>query len=248
MNHCIDVQPRRPTTGKLIPLELISFGLIHGRLASGVLVAMLLTGAAQAADEPAPFAWSSQTLAVIASGDAERGRAVAEDRRCSKCHGEAGIAEDDETPSIAGQRAAYNFKQMIDYRTEVRESRDMKKATRRLSVQDMADLAAYFETLPPEPAAVTDDPPLLVTRGDLDRLLLPCDVCHGKQGEGLGFEVPAISGQKVDHFVELMQAFKTGERQNDEYARMRFISSQLTDDEIIELAAWYAAPRSEEGE
>lgn len=191
-----------------------------------------------------PFAWSSLTLDIIASGDAARGEQIATKQKCSKCHGEAGIAEEDATPSIAGQIPAYQFKQLLDYKVELRRNKDMKKATSKLGLQDMADLAAYFATLSPEPPEGTAKPPLLVTRGDLDRLLLPCNVCHGEKGEGLGFEVPAITGQKVEHFIETLTAFREGERQNDHYGRMRFIAGQLTDKEVTELAVYYGAPRS----
>jgi cytochrome c553 len=203
---------------------------------------------AYAAEEAAiePFVWSRAMLDLISLGDVARGEEIARKSKCSKCHGDLGIAEDDESPSIAGQLASYNFKQMLDYKTEVRDSKDMKKATKNLSLQDMSDLAAYFATLPPEPPEGKAQPPLLVTRGDLDRLLLPCNVCHGEKGEGLGFEVPAIAGQKIEHFVETMAAFQEGDRQNDHYGRMRFIAGQLTEDELAELAAYYAAPPSPE--
>lgn len=43
-----------------------------------------------------------------------------------------------------------------------------------------------------------------------------------------------------------MTAYRTGERANDEFARMRFIAGQLTPDEINEVALHYAAARVEE--
>jgi cytochrome c553 len=207
-----------------------------------ILCAAMLTAPALAAEaDVEPFSWSRAMLDIIESGDVERGAQLAEDSRCSKCHGELGIAEDDETPSIAGQVPAYQFKQLLDFKTKVRESRDMFKKVRRMELQDFADLAAYFATLEPEPPEGTAEPPLLVTQGDADRLLLPCNVCHGEQGEGMGFQVPALAGQKIDHFVETMGAYRDGDRENDEYGRMRFIAGQLSKDEITRLAAYYAA-------
>jgi cytochrome c553 len=206
-----------------------------------------LAGSALATDDET-FQWSRATLELIAAGDPARGEQIADKANCAKCHGDAGIAEDDETPSIAGQVPAYQFKQLLDYKTKVRDSRDMYKKTRRLSVEELADLAAYFATLPAEPPRDASEPPLLVTAGDEDRLLLPCQVCHGEQGEGLGFEVPALAGQKVDHFVETMTAFRDGDRENDQYGRMRFIAGQLSEAEIEDLAAYYAAERVPEEE
>lgn len=207
---------------------------------------LMFTAAHAAADEDAPFAWTRDTLAMIASGDAERGQAIAEKAKCQKCHGELGISEDDATPSIAGQIPGYAFKQLVDFKTGVRESSDMQRPLRRMSRQDMADLAAYYGTLEPEAPAGGVEPHALVKVGDESRLMLPCAVCHGENGEGWGIQVPAIAGQKLDHFIETMAAYKSGARANDEYARMRFIASQLTDDEISEIARYYAARPTED--
>ncbi len=72
----------------------------------------------------------------------------------------------------------------------------MYKRVKKLNLQEMADLAAFYAIQQPEPPEGKTDPPILVTEGDMQRLLLPCSVCHGENGEGLGFEVPAINGRK----------------------------------------------------
>lgn len=202
--------------------------------------------ATEAAEET--FAWSRATLDLIASGDAARGEQIAKEEKCKKCHGPTGISDEDDTPSIAGQVPAYQFKQLLEYKSKVRDSKTMYKKVKKLGPQDMADLAAFYATQEPEPPEAKMEPPLLVTAGDIDRLLLPCNVCHGERGEGLGFEVPALTGQKIEAFVETMVAFQEDDRENDQYGRMRFIASQLTEEEIEELAAFYAAPPSEEDE
>jgi cytochrome c553 len=135
----------------------------------------------------------------------------------------------------------------MNYRSGVREDKDMTKSAKKLNDQQMADLAAFYKTQVAE-EKVGKEPPKLVSVGDTSRLLLPCAVCHGKQGEGIGFESPAIAGQKVDHFIETMTAFQGGDRENDHYGRMRFIASQLTEKEVQELAAYYSAPPSEKDE
>jgi cytochrome c553 len=211
-------------------------------LSLGLLMAVPMA----VAEEVEPFVWSRATLALIESGDPARGQEVADKAKCQKCHGAVGVSEDDVTPSIAGQVRGYSYKQLVDFKTGVRESRDMQKATRKLSQQDMADLAAFYATQTPEPSASTAPAPQLVALGDESRLLLPCAVCHGEQGEGWGQQVPALTGQKIDHFIETMTAYQSGDRANDEYARMRFIAGQLTAEEITEIATYYAAARVEE--
>ncbi|MET0091803.1 MAG: c-type cytochrome [Candidatus Thiodiazotropha sp.] len=206
------------------------------RLSTYFLGCLLIAGPVMA-DEP-EFRWDRATLKLVASGDAARGEAIAKEH---KCHGKTGVSEEDDTPSIAGQVPTYQFKQLMDYKSGVRDEKTMTKRARKLTREDMADLAAFYAAQTPE-EGVMKEVPKLVKEGDMGRLLLPCSVCHGKNGEGLGFEVPALAGQKIDHFIETMEAFQEGDRDNDEYGRMRFIAQQLSEDEIAELAAFYSAP------
>lgn len=195
------------------------------------------------------FQWSRATLDAIESGDAKRGKKVAAEHKCKKCHGKTGISDEDDTPSIAGQVPAYHFKQLMDYKYETREEKTMTKRARKLSAQDMADLAAWFGSQESEQRGGTKIRlaiPKLVTHGDPKRFLLPCNVCHGKEGEGMGVQVPAISGQKQEAFVDTMTYFRDGDRENDEYGRMRFIAQQLTEEEIEQLAKYYGAKLSDD--
>ncbi|MGB0720943.1 MAG: c-type cytochrome [Gammaproteobacteria bacterium] len=208
------------------------------------LILTLLAGSAWA--ETPVFKWNYHTLRLIASGDPAKGQALAEEHRCAKCHGDTGIAEDDETPSIAGQSRSYQFKQLMDYKSKVRDERTMYKRARKLTPEQMADLAAFYEAQTPEPQPKRDTVPPLATEGDKSRLLLSCDVCHGEGGSGYGYESPVLRGQKPIYFVDTMSAFREGDRENDHFGRMRFIAQQLTEEEIKALAAYYSVNPSPE--
>ena len=80
-----------------------------------------------------------------AGGDAARGAELAVD--CSDCHGEDGKGDED-IPSIAGMEAAKHVKALEDFKSGAVESEDMLDIVMDLSEQDMADLAAYYATLP----------------------------------------------------------------------------------------------------
>ena len=207
------------------------------------LAACLLTLDA-VAEEP-QFRWSYDTLRLIASGDAAKGEAVAEEHKCAKCHGDNGISEDDDTPSIAGQTRSYQFKQLMDYKHSTRDEKTMVKRARKLTPEEMADLSAFYAAQAPQKPPAREAPKL-ATEGDESRLLLSCDVCHGEGGIGYGMESPALVGQKPVYFVDTMMAFREGDRENDAYGRMRFIANQLTEDEIKALAAYYSMPPAPE--
>lgn len=193
-----------------------------------------------AADEPG-FQWNYATLRLIASGDPVKGEAIAKKHKCAKCHGETGISEEDDTPSIAGQMRSYQFKQLMDYKHSTRDERTMIKRARKLTQEEAADLAAFYEAQAPEQPPQREAPKL-ATEGDKGRLLLSCDVCHGKGGVGYGMESPVLLGQKPQYFIDTMMAFREGDRENDAYGRMRFIANTLTEEEIKTLAAYYSMP------
>ena len=84
---------------------------------------------------------------VQAGGDAARGAELAVD--CADCHGDDGLGDED-VPAIAGMDAAEHAKALADFKSGATESEDMGDYTEDLSEQDMADIAAYFATLPGE--------------------------------------------------------------------------------------------------
>jgi cytochrome c553 len=86
---------------------------------------------------------------VQAGGDPARGEELAED--CADCHGDDGLGDED-VPAIAGMDAAEQLKELMAFKSGEREDEeeDMVDSVEDLSEQDMADLAAYFATLPGE--------------------------------------------------------------------------------------------------
>ncbi len=197
-------------------------------------------------DETGPsslVAYTVKTRALIAAGDPEKGKLIAKESKCKKCHSDNGIAEDPEDPNLAGQMPSYTFKQLMDYKGEQREERSMTKALKKLSEDDFYHLAAWYGSMPAAPSMLKDTGVAgeLVYRGDPKRMLKPCGTCHGRNGEGGQHDSATLTGQSYDYFVATMEAFKEGDRGNDIYSRMRLIAEQLTEEEIVALAEYYAA-------
>lgn len=82
---------------------------------------------------------------VLASGDIAAGERKAQ--ACVRCHGKAGVSTNPRVPQLAGLPAGHFIEQMIRFRSGDRRSTPMRDVTRRLSDEDIADLAAYFESL-----------------------------------------------------------------------------------------------------
>ncbi len=81
-----------------------------------------------------------------AAGEVEAGAEKA--ATCTACHGANGISEIVTYPILAGQYPSYLTQALKSYRDGTRENAIMAGFAGALSDQDIADLAAYFASLP----------------------------------------------------------------------------------------------------
>ncbi len=96
-------------------------------LVSGLIVSLSLVGTASAAGD-------------IAAGKAKSGT-------CVGCHGTDGISFVPVYPNLAGQKAAYTAKQLKAFRDKIRVDPVMTNQATNLTDADIANLAAYYESL-----------------------------------------------------------------------------------------------------
>jgi len=77
-----------------------------------------------------------------------------------------------------------------------------------------------------------------------------CAACHGVDGSGVGYDyVPIIAGTPAAHLEEALFAYKDGARHCVGVPVMCETIEPLSDEEIIELAAYYSTmPRSSSNE
>lgn len=224
-------------------------------LLTGLILAMSAAHAGHpelAAPRTPSVADVRSTLASMPRGDTQRGKQLNQSLMCASCHGDAGVAPTQNWASLAGQRAAYTYKSLLDYQRGGRHENPratlMKVAVEGMSRQDMADVAAYYASLPAKvaPAPKLDDAAharadRLARRGDPVRLLTPCASCHGAAGQGGVNETPALAGQSVGSFVRTLQDYREGRRVTDANQGMRQFAERLTMEEIRDLAAYYAS-------
>ena len=84
---------------------------------------------------------------ALAAGDAAAGKTKS--AVCAACHGANGKAVIPTYPHLAGQRADYTEVQLKAFRDGTRANPIMAPMAKPLSDQDIADLAAYYASLPP---------------------------------------------------------------------------------------------------
>lgn len=65
-----------------------------------------------------------------------------------------------------------------------------------------------------------------------------CEACHGKTGESLDPNYPNLAGQHESYLVKALSDYRAGTRSN---AIMGSFAKQLSNQDIQDLAAWYAS-------
>ena len=70
------------------------------------------------------------------------------------------------------------------------------------------------------------------------KLANACAVCHGPQGISQIPNAPHLAGQPALYVAEQLKNYRSGKRTNEV---MSVIAKPLTDQEIDDLAAWYAS-------
>jgi cytochrome c553 len=68
-------------------------------------------------------------------------------------------------------------------------------------------------------------------------LIIECMACHGEDGIAKDRSVPHLAGQNYDYLLKQLRDFQTGRRPHKE---MRFMSRQLTEFELAEIADFFA--------
>jgi len=224
------------------------------KLTGAILVAaslLLLASDNPPAQIPSLVAWTPETIAAASAGDTFRGMLLA--KRCDHCHGSEGFSSVASTPNLAAMDKLATWKQVEDFRTHKRTSPAMEPIAESLSARDVADVVAYYAKLPvfqdpqdnrvfpqsrPDPshAAIASR---LVSFGDGERGIPPCQACHGPVAYRPG--VPSLATQNADYVLNQLEAFAHRARANDINQPMRTIATLLTEDERHALAQYYGS-------
>ena len=179
-----------------------------------------------------------------AAGDPVAGKEAAVP--CAACHGQDGATGLDGTyPNLAGQNEKYLLRQLLMIQSDDRAIPLMAGQLNGKSEQELADLAAYYASLPAKLSQASgDDEELaqaaLIYRGGIARKgVAACAACHSPTGNGNDFAgFPRISGQPAEYTIVQLKAYRERQRATDEDygAMMRDVAEGLTDTEIGILA------------
>ncbi len=184
------------------------------------------------------------TVPALAAGDPAAGEAQA--AVCAACHGQDGATGLDPTyPNLAGQNEKYTLHQLIAIRDGDRNVALMAGQLNGKSDDDLADLAAYYASLPVKISQAQGDDETLTAAANIYRGgiaakgVAACSSCHAPTGNGnAAAGYPDIGGQPAGYTIAQLTAYREGERTTDENVggMMRGVAQGLTDKEIAALA------------
>jgi cytochrome c553 len=186
-------------------------------------------------------------------GDAKRGERIAAEGTqagapaCVSCHGVEGNPDGSGTfPRLFGLARAYLAKQLRDYAAGRRSNDLMTQIAKGLSVQETADVAAYYaaakEPLPSFPAG---DKGLIIRGerlaavGDQSKQVPACNNCHGPGGTGQRPLIPYLAGQFAPYMTQQLSLWQQGVRKNDGGKQMTTVTKRLSDHDFAAVAAYY---------
>lgn len=179
--------------------------------------------------------------ALYTSGDASRNITA-----CVSCHGAAGNSTIAQYPKLAAQHHAYLFKQMIEFKSDLRANPIMSPIAKAMTEQEIRDVAAYLEAQKLKPASARNKDTVefgkQIYRGGIAEKSVPaCAACHGPTGSGIPAQFARLGGQHQDYTVQQLMQFRNRERNNSE--QMVTIARRMTDDEIQAVADYIAGLR-----
>jgi cytochrome c553 len=170
------------------------------------------------------------------TADTEAGKQKAE--ICAACHGENGISQTENIPSLAGQPDQFIQWQLVFFRSGARKSEQMQPVAEQIENPDIRALGAYFASLAP-PKAPADDNPDLSKKGEQAAKGRGCARCHTDSYAGTK-AVARLAGQREEYLVKALHDYKAGLRVGGGVAAMADVAYPLSDEEITALAHYLA--------
>ncbi|MEJ2530374.1 MAG: c-type cytochrome [Halioglobus sp.] len=183
------------------------------------------------------------------SGDPDAGKDKT--ATCAACHGADGNSAVPNFPKLAGLGQKYLLKQLMDIRSGARPVPTMVGQLDGKSDQDLADMAAWFDS---QARSGSQADPELVALGEkvyrsgvAERNVAACIACHSPTGKGnapAGF--PALAGQHAEYIAAQLRAYRKGYedesgRTNDGDTKIMRTNAFGLSDKEIEAVASYAA-------
>src|SRR4051812_47971566 len=182
------------------------------------------------------------SVAMLLSGSVTRAADIAAGKEkaelCAGCHGENGISQTENIPSLAAQPDQFIQWQLVYFRAGARKNEQMQPIVEQIDNEDIRNLGAYFSQLAP-PKAPQDDNPDLSKKGAQAAAGRRCASCHTDSYAGTK-AVARVAGQREEYLLKALHDYKSGLRSGGGQAAMAEVAHPLSEEEIEALAHYLA--------
>jgi cytochrome c553 len=189
------------------------------------------------ASTAAGFALAAMAAFPAAAADIAAGKEKAQ--LCVGCHGDNGISQIENIPSLAAQPDQFIQWQLVFFRAGSRKNEQMQPIVEQINNEDIRNLGAYFASLTPPKATQPDDNPDLSKKGAQAAVGRRCASCHTDSFAGTK-AVARIAGQREEYLIKALHDYKSGVRSGGGMAAMADVAYPLSEEEITALAHYLA--------
>jgi len=185
-------------------------------------------------------------LSVSAWGDA-----ASTSETCNGCHGDNGISQWSDVPTIGGMPEFTHSDALYYYRDEERPcsqsefrqgdtsrpATNMCEVAGNLSDDEIDEIAAYYVELPFVPAKQDFDADLAAAGKTIHDE--QCEMCHSDGGANPDDEAGILAGQQMGYLEATFAQYRDGSRPQDKSMEEKV--NALSDDDVTALLHFYAS-------
>jgi cytochrome c553 len=153
---------------------------------------------------------------------------------CKACHGENGISETSEVPSLAGMPSNFTLIQLYLFRAKARKVEIMNDLAKDMTDADLQKFGDYFAKLTPPKATGEAADPAIAARAQAAISKNHCNSCHLPDFAGRE-QMPRLAAQREDYLLKSLRDYKSGQRPGYE-PTMDEVMRPVTDADIADLA------------
>lgn len=170
---------------------------------------------------------------------------------CNDCHGKLGVSSDSDIPTIAGYSDVTISDMLAAYIDDTRNARsskfrhgdtsraetDMKTIAKKLSEEDIEQIANYYSTKKFVPSK-QDFNAQLAEKGAKSHEKR-CVKCHEEGGSSADDDTGILAGQWMEYLKLSFKDYRSGDRQTEDEMQKKI--NALSDEQVEELIHFYAS-------
>jgi len=160
---------------------------------------------------------------------------------CAECHGENGVSQTPEVPSLGGIPEFYALLQLVAFREGNRKDPIMSEMIKGMTDDDLRAAAAWVAQQPRPPAPAEPGDPERMARGEALAKKNRCGICHGLNYFG-GEQMPPLARQREDYLLKSLRAYKSEKRIGDRAAMVEVLQP-VKESDLADLAYFMAHVR-----